>query len=106
MRSFQISHFTVLMTLLLGCSISRNHEALIMHHVSFAALTTRMDLAISDLCSMLNLVNLHDPDHPMVIDLTLLGGFFPLKIDLSHLLDLSFHQTASNVAPSGHDHIL
>jgi hypothetical protein len=64
-----ISHFASSDDFLLDRSISRNHEMLILHHASFPVPTARIDLAISDLCLTLNLVQLYDPDHPMVVDL-------------------------------------
>jgi len=57
------------MTLVLDHSISQNHEMLILRHASFPVPTTRIDLAISNLCLTLNLVQLYDPDHPMAVDL-------------------------------------
>jgi hypothetical protein len=52
---------------------------------------------------MLNLVQLYDPDHPMVIDPAPSDGSPPLKADLARSLDLSPYQTALSVVLGVHD---
>jgi hypothetical protein len=69
----------VLKTLPFDRSILRVSEILIQRRASFPVSTTRMGLAISDLC-LLYFVQLYDLDHSMVVDLICLRDLYHLKL--------------------------